>query len=126
MKKLILITILLSAMAGWGQNYNYQSYELAAYKSKADKAKKLKKNGIIFTATGTASLITGIIFTQRDPYIGVFAGGIFIIYGVIGIGIGVPFWIVGDYRSKHNRNRTYRTSLTLGTTLHGVGLVLNL
>lgn len=126
MKKIILITLLFSALAGWTQDYNYEVYEL--YKEQANKASSLNKKGVVLASTGGASAIIGILLATNLDYIGPITGAAFITYGIIGISVGIPFAIVGSKRKKKYEEamKSYNPSLTFGTTQNGIGLTLKL
>lgn len=127
MKKVLVIVLLLSVMAGQAQNNNSGSEVLDSYKLELHKANKLKVRGIVFTSTGVASLVVGpiLILTDTESYVTPLFGGLLFAYGLVGVGIGVPFWIVGSSRSKKLK-KANGYSLTFGTTAHGVGLVIGL
>jgi len=110
----------------------YKNSEYLNYQKKFNGAKVQIAFGVFLTITGATANITSVVLAyDGDPSNDRLGNGLNI-YGILAFNSGLPLWISGAVKKANNRKAMNRiknsagtSSLTLGFTNSGIGLVLN-
>jgi hypothetical protein len=135
MKLLILLSFLLVISL---QAYSQMDPEKALYIAKSEKYRKMKGTGAALTVTGGILAIVGLVTlsnaettttsngygqqTQTSGNVG--AGAAAWIFGNIGLGAGIPLWIVGKNNERKYVQKLENMSVSFNTSPQRTGLTL--
>lgn len=121
---LVLITV---------QSYCQNNSEKLLYVRKSETYRKVKNTGATLTVVGAISLIVGNVISNNTPeYTGTGKapsglhddGLIWKAAGVVGLGSGVPLWIVGAVNQKKYENKLENLFVRYDLNPQGGGLTL--
>ena len=128
MKALTLMIFLASLSL---QCYSQVEKEKFFYAQKVEKFRKMKNTGKLLTAAGSVLLVTGILtLTNSSTYNStnsnnqVQTGLLAYIFGIAGLGSGIPIWIVGGHQQNKYEEKLMTISGRFNMNTQQAGLTL--
>jgi uncharacterized membrane protein YedE/YeeE len=132
MKKLIcfLITIILLATT---QSFAQQSPEKLDYLNKVDKYRKMKSTGATLTVLGGVLVGIGAAIMYNSSYDwwtgeetgNRQAGALCTVFGIAGLGSGIPLWAVGAHNQRKYNEKLQGLSVRINASPQSSGLKLS-
>ncbi len=107
-------------------NALYKGHDYIYYTEKYERAKKKKTAGMLVSGLGLGEVLIGLAYNSMSSS---GSSRILMIMGIVTFNVGMPLAISGGVEASNNMKAMAKvknnTSLSFGTTNHGIGLVLN-
>ncbi len=124
--KILTLIVFLTCFAV--QCYAQVEKEKFFYAQKVEKYRKMKNTGTLLTIAGGILLVTGIVtLTNSSTYNStgnIQTGLLAYIFGLAGLGSGIPIWIVGGHNQNKYEEKLMTISGKFNMNTHQTGLTL--
>ncbi len=133
MKTIVLLVFLCSLTA---HCYAQIDQQKLLYVKKSEKYRKMKNRGTGLSAVGTVLFIGGIVTLSKVTYVynsvgtatvasgNPGQGALMILGGMAGLGVGIPFWMVGAHNQRKYEKKYQNFSVHFNAAPQNKGFTL--
>ena len=127
--KILTLLIFLTCFAV--QSYAQMEKEKFFYVQKIEKYRKMKNTGRLITIAGGILFVTGIVtltnsstYNSSNSANNIQTGVLAYVFGIAGLGAGIPLWIVGGHSQSKYEEKLMIISGNFNINPHQSGLTL--